>query len=263
MGGRDYAGSARRHVAPIRRSRCRAGRTRGSGHPTGSRQVGFPLDSGDPVFGANSGLTLGVSDDLVVDGGARLGLSDAAEDVAFFLGGSVRYRAARASQRPDTPANGAVFPAAIFISKRWRERRSGARLSRHMSLPRRSRLLLALWPATLAALVTFAPAASAANDTAVPVLAEGATYRARLRLGFFQCLAPRDSIGKKLSGSGFANVRVFMSRRELPADWPSAFRSKAGSCERYAEGVWKRPTTPRRKPSSIDAWWMASPASVP
>jgi hypothetical protein len=52
---------------------------------------GFPLDAGDPVFGANSGLTLGLSDDLVVDGGARLGLNDAAEDVSFFLGGSVRY----------------------------------------------------------------------------------------------------------------------------------------------------------------------------
>jgi hypothetical protein len=132
-----------------------------------------------------------------------------------------------------------------------------------MSLPRRSRLLLALWPTTLAALVTIAPAVLAGNETVGPILTEGATYRARLRLGFFQCLAPRDSIGKKLSGGGFANVRVFMSRRELPADWPAAFRSKAGSCERYAEGVWARPTTPRRKPSSIDAWWMASPPSVP
>lgn len=52
---------------------------------------GFPLDGGDAAFGANSGLTLGLSDDLVLDGGARLGLNDAAEDVSFFLGGSVRY----------------------------------------------------------------------------------------------------------------------------------------------------------------------------
>jgi hypothetical protein len=52
----------------------------------------FPLDAeGEPAFGANSGLTLGLSDDLVVDGGVRLGLNDAAEDLSLFLGGSVRY----------------------------------------------------------------------------------------------------------------------------------------------------------------------------
>jgi hypothetical protein len=51
----------------------------------------FPLDAGDATFGANSGLTLALSDDLVVDGGARLGLNDAAEDFSLFLGGSVRY----------------------------------------------------------------------------------------------------------------------------------------------------------------------------
>jgi hypothetical protein len=133
-----------------------------------------------------------------------------------------------------------------------------------MALPRRSRLLLALSATTLAALVTIAPATLAASETEPgPVLTEGATYRARLRLGFFQCLAPRGSIGKKLSGSGFTNVRVFMSRQELPRDWPATFRSKAGSCERYAEGVWSRPTTPRRKPSSIDAWWLAAPPASP
>ena len=79
--------------------------------------------------------------------------------------------------------------------------------------------------------------------------------------------APRSlasALWQALSDGGFANVRVFMSSRHLPSDWPAQFRSKAGSCERYAEGIWNRPTTPRRRPSSIDAWWIASttPASA-
>jgi hypothetical protein len=51
----------------------------------------LPVDGGDAAFGANSGLTLGLSDDLMLDGGARLGLNDAAEDLSLFLGGSVRH----------------------------------------------------------------------------------------------------------------------------------------------------------------------------
>lgn len=95
------------------------------------------------------------------------------------------------------------------------------------------------------------------------MLIEGATYRARLKLSFFQCLASRDRIGKKLGRSGFGDVRVFMSARELPRDWPQPFRARAGGCERYAEGTWSRPTTPRRRPSSIESWWVARPAPGP
>jgi hypothetical protein len=106
-----------------------------------------------------------------------------------------------------------------------------------------------------------ARAASAAAEDIV--LVEGATYRARLKLGVLQCLASRDRIGRKLGKSGFDGVRVFMSARELPPDWPAAFRSRAGGCERYAEGVWARPTLPRKRPSSIESWWVARPAPLP
>lgn len=101
-------------------------------------------------------------------------------------------------------------------------------------------------------------AASGAESEDI-VLIEGATYRARLKLSFLQCFASRDRIGRKLGRSGFSGVRVFMSARELPSDWPAPFRSKAGGCERYAEGTWSRPSTPRKRPSSIESWWVSGP----
>lgn len=106
------------------------------------------------------------------------------------------------------------------------------------------------------------PAQAAAPDASI-VLTQGTTYRARLRLSFFQCLASRDRVRRKLQGSGFSDVRVFTSTRELPADWPAQFREGAGSCERYAEGVWSRPTMPRKRPSSIEAWWVARASAEP
>jgi hypothetical protein len=167
---------------------------------------------------------------------------------------------------PNTLRSSVAFPRVQFFSKRWREPSSNARVGGYaMSLPQGSRHFLALTLAAFAVLMlaSLGSLARAASDAPAPgiVLTEGATYRARLKLGFFQCLAHKDRIGKKLSGSGFTNVRVFMSRRELPADWPPSYRAKAGSCERYAEGVWGRPSAPRRRPSSIDTWWVASPPS--
>jgi hypothetical protein len=120
---------------------------------------------------------------------------------------------------------------------------------------------------TLAAQVAVASApggsAHAAAATSSPsspaiVLTEGVAYRARLKLSFFQCLASRDRIARKLGGSGFANVQVYTSARDLPADWPAAYRPKAGSCERYAQGIWARATMPRKRPPTIDAWWVAA-----
>jgi hypothetical protein len=156
----------------------------------------------------------------------------------------------------------------VFSSQtRWRASESDARF-RDMARLRRHQTLrprLALTPWVLLALVTAAPGpASAAPAASQPiVLTQGATYRARLKLGFFQCLASRDRIERKLEGGGFADVRVFTAARDLPADWPARFRSRAGSCERYAEGVWARPTTPRHRPTSIESWWVASSATPP
>jgi hypothetical protein len=133
------------------------------------------------------------------------------------------------------------------------------------SLIRRScaRLLLVLLAALLVLpLGNFAIAASGAAPDDI-VLIQGATYRARLKLGFVQCLASRDRIGRKLGKGGFSGVRVYMSARELPLDWPAPFRSRAGGCERYAEGIWARPTIPRKRPSSIESWWVTRPAPPP
>jgi hypothetical protein len=136
-----------------------------------------------------------------------------------------------------------------------------ARLCRHR--PLLSRLARTPWALLAIVSVATSPASAAPAAPAPIVLTQGATYRARLKLSFFQCLASRDRIERKLEGGGFAGVRVFTSARDLPADWPARFRSRAGSCERYAEGVWARPTTPRRRPSSIESWWVASSAGPP
>jgi hypothetical protein len=123
-----------------------------------------------------------------------------------------------------------------------------SRSTRHrVAVRARAVLVIALAGASIA---SAAPAASSIT------LVQGATYRARLRLSFFQCLASESTIRRKLAGSGFAETRVFMSARELPADWPAQFRRKAGSCERYAEGVWVKSTMPRDRPSSIESWWI-------
>jgi outer membrane putative beta-barrel porin/alpha-amylase len=50
-----------------------------------------PLDGEAAELGANSGLTLGLSDDVIIDAGVRVGLNAAAEDFSSFLGGSARY----------------------------------------------------------------------------------------------------------------------------------------------------------------------------
>lgn len=50
-----------------------------------------PLDGESAALVADAGLTLGITDDFVIDAGARVGLNDAAEDFSSFLGGSARY----------------------------------------------------------------------------------------------------------------------------------------------------------------------------
>lgn len=88
------------------------------------------------------------------------------------------------------------------------------------------------------------------------LLSRGATYRARLQLNFFQCFASRSKIIKKLRERGFTAVRLFMSARELPGDWPPPFRRKAGHCERYAEGTWTRDTRQQKRPPAIEKLWL-------
>jgi hypothetical protein len=137
------------------------------------------------------------------------------------------------------------------------------RPARRASSPVRAALLLALATLLPGTLVT--ETAQAARETAAAgiQLTEGATYRARLRPSFFQCLASEARIIRHFAAGGFTQVRVFMSPRELPSDWPAQYRSKAGSCARYAEGVWARPTTERRRPSSIESWWAVPRNSAP
>ena len=121
------------------------------------------------------------------------------------------------------------------------------------------RCLPVIFAALLAPTAVFAgPSASSSI-----VLTEGATYRARLKLSFFQCFASEERISRRFAKGGFSKVKVFMSKRELPADWPAQYRGSAGSCERYAEGVWSRPTMPRTPPSSVESWWMVPPRATP
>ena len=88
------------------------------------------------------------------------------------------------------------------------------------------------------------------------LLSRGATYRARLKLNFLQCFASRSKIVEKLQERGFSAVRLFMSARELPGDWPSPFRRRAGHCERYAEATWTRDTRRQKRPSAIEKLWL-------
>jgi hypothetical protein len=99
------------------------------------------------------------------------------------------------------------------------------------------------------------PATGLLNGDTV-LLSRGATYRARLKLNFFQCFASRSKIVRKLQERGFSAVRLFMSTRELPGDWPRAFRSKSGHCERYAEATWTRDTRQQKRPSAIEKVWL-------
>jgi len=121
----------------------------------------------------------------------------------------------------------------------------------------RARAARRCWPVFAALLL--APLLALAGPSESIVLTEGATYRARLKLSFFQCFASEERIQRRFAKGGFSQVKVFMSKRELPPDWPARYRSAAGSCERYAEGVWSRPTMPRTPPSSVEAWWVVPP----
>jgi hypothetical protein len=127
----------------------------------------------------------------------------------------------------------------------------------------RSRASRRYVPVVIAALLAPAVALAAPSPPDTVVLSEGATYRARLKLSFFQCLASKERILRRFAKGGFSKVEIFMSKRELPADWPAQYRSAAGSCERYAEGVWTRPSVPRSRPSSVDAWWVVPPSITP
>jgi Putative MetA-pathway of phenol degradation len=51
----------------------------------------FPTAEEHVDLAANGGLTLALSDDIMLDGGVRVGLTPAAQDIGGFLGGSGRY----------------------------------------------------------------------------------------------------------------------------------------------------------------------------
>jgi len=125
--------------------------------------------------------------------------------------------------------------------------------------PAARRCLPVLFAALLAPTAVFA----GSNAPAPVVLTEGATYRARLKLSFFQCFASEERILRRFAKGGFSKVKIFMSKRELPPDWPAQYRGAAGSCERYAEGVWSRPTVPRTPPSTVESWWLVPPRATP
>ena len=125
----------------------------------------------------------------------------------------------------------------------------------------RARTMRRSLPVFLALLLAPLLALAGPSESSAIVLTEGATYRARLKLSFFQCFASEERIRRRFAKGGFSQVKVFMSRRELPQDWPARYRSAAGSCERYAEGVWSRPTMPRTPPSSVESWWVVPPSA--
>jgi hypothetical protein len=81
-------------------------------------------------------------------------------------------------------------------------------------------------------------------------------YRARLSLGFFQCLGSRHKITEKFNQLGFSDVRVFMGQNELPEDWPASFRASSGRCARFVEGTWTGPTRVLDRPKAVDTMWI-------
>lgn len=123
-----------------------------------------------------------------------------------------------------------------------------------------------LWPGVLhiglvqLALLLSSPPASASSG-ALPTNAQapaGVSTRtggSTKKLGSAAALLHGKSV--LLSrGTTYPAVRLFMSARELPGDWPDPFRRRAGSRERYAEAPWTRNTRQQKRPNAIEKLWL-------
>ena len=97
-------------------------------------------------------------------------------------------------------------------------------------------------------------------------LIKDTTYRS-----WFQIDAPfvatkamiRSEVIKGLTEQGFADVRVWMSASELPADWPNSAKGSVPGTTAWIEGRWTKETG--AYPSSGDGWkavnyWVHKPA---
>lgn len=92
-------------------------------------------------------------------------------------------------------------------------------------------------------------------------LQQGQFYRARmLALGTappFSTVADEITIGQGLVTLGFADVRVFMTIKDLPGDWPASqiVAPTAAATARWFQGVWQGPNVVLPRPLSIQAMW--------
>lgn len=90
-----------------------------------------------------------------------------------------------------------------------------------------------------------------------------AWYRGRLSMGAlppFDAMATRETIATALQVLGFDNVQVFMSRAELPSNWPAGEVSDDPNARWFA-GRWSQGAMTLARPASLQAIWNSSAAT--
>lgn len=91
-------------------------------------------------------------------------------------------------------------------------------------------------------------------------LTQGDYYRARMllvgRTAFpFTNNVTEEVLGKSLAAMGFADVRVFMTLKDLPSDWPASTTVNAVEGTRWFQGMWQGPSMSLPRPLTIEAIW--------
>lgn len=92
-------------------------------------------------------------------------------------------------------------------------------------------------------------------------------YRGRLQLMAslppFSSASDEETLGKALVAMGFADVRVFMTVKDLPADWPQSTMLNPAPGTRWFQGMWLGPSVKLPRPPNVESMWMTrSPGLV-
>lgn len=92
-------------------------------------------------------------------------------------------------------------------------------------------------------------------------LKQGQYYRGRLQLAGtslppFSAMADEETLGKGLVTMGFADVRVYMGVKDLPADWPQSTMLNPVQGTRWFQGMWQGPSIQLPRPWNVETMWV-------